>query len=263
MLSLERCTAACPESFPVGVFICIKGRIFGSSGCLQAEGNRQWRGPLLAVALRAGLAWTDPPPSLQESLRRAIALSLGTPPSDIVRLLVVSKMPEGVDPEQATSHIVEWEMEVRLSEEHGFLEVSSKLEAVADVSSLTAALFRNVLMGLSEVTLRWTELVMPPVEYNGSVLNLTVEQGMHSNVADTHDGNSETDNSALVSAVLLSLMAIPVLASILQFISADAQLRHQPPPAPGGPVPADLPEQRVHRRSKVRGSRSVIQERPS
>lgn len=210
------------------------------------------------------LAWTDPPPSLQESLRRALALSLGTPPSDIVRLFVVSKMPEGVDPEQATSHSVEWEMEVRLSEEHGFLEVSSKLEAIADVSSLTATLFRNVLMGLSEVTLRWTELVMPPVEYNGSILNFTADQGEHSNVADTHDGNSESDNSALVSAVLLSLTAIPVVASILNFISEDARLRRQPPPAREGPVPADLPElQRVHRRSKVRGSRSAIRERPS
>ncbi|CAE7539620.1 unnamed protein product [Symbiodinium necroappetens] len=80
---------------------------------------------------------------------RAIALSLGTPPSYIVRLLVVSKMPEGVDPEQATSHIVEWEMEVRLSEEHGFLEVSSKLEAVADVlaalAQLSCLVFRAVL----------------------------------------------------------------------------------------------------------------------
>eukprot|EP00439_Symbiodinium_sp_Y106_P079208 s227_g17.t3 len=254
MLSLERCTAACPESVPVGMFICIEGRMFGSSGCLQVEGNRHWR----------GLAWTDPPPSLQESLRRALALSLGTPPSDIVRLFVVSKMPEGVDPEQATSHSVEWEMEVRLSEEHGFLEVSSKLEAIADVSSLTATLFRNVLMGLSEVTLRWTELVMPPVEYNGSILNFTADQGEHSNVADTHDGNSESDNSALVSAVLLSLTAIPVVASILNFISEDARLRRQPPPAREGPVPADLPElQRVHRRSKVRGSRSAIRERPS
>ena len=114
------------------------------------------------------------------------------------------------------------------------------------------------------------------------------------------DTRQESDNSALVSAVLLSLTAIPVVArpqkvrafvqkitadapqaSILNFISEDARLRRQPPPAregrdgvlpvkaslaraAPGPVPADLPElQRVHRRSKVRGSRSAIRERPS
>ena len=78
------------------------------------------------------------------------------------------------------------------------------------------------------------------------------------------DTRQESDNSALVSAVLLSLTAIPVVArpqkvrafvqkitadapqaSILNFISEDARLRRQPPPAREGrdgvlPVKASL-----------------------
>ena len=110
------------------------------------------------------------------------------------------------------------------------------------------------------------------------------------------DTRQETDNSALVSAVLLSLMAIPVLARPQHHafvpeqgrctagLDSAVHLRRRAITSPAtpstrrtsywklktallcaapGPVPADLPEQRVHRRSKVRGSRSVIQERPS
>ena len=106
MFPLERCAAICPQpaaearktvedgqrllaiglqrSTPAGVFICIDGRFFGSSGCLQQENggtkrsrrgfssyvfsissrlpvrsllqaeSSQWRGPLLATAMRAG-----------------------------------------------------------------------------------------------------------------------------------------------------------------------------------------------------------------
>ncbi|OLP92765.1 hypothetical protein AK812_SmicGene25393 [Symbiodinium microadriaticum] len=62
--------------------------------------------------------------------RRAIALSLGTPPSDIVRLLVVSKMPEGVDPEQAGYSQEEEDLAVLV------LEVAEEDVAVAILPSL-------------------------------------------------------------------------------------------------------------------------------
>ncbi|CAE7707633.1 unnamed protein product [Symbiodinium pilosum] len=189
---------------------------------------------------------------------RAMAVSLGTLPSDIVRVLLVSETQEGSELDEAGLYIVEWELEVRSNEETGFQEVSENIENLANASSPVAVLFRNVLKALSDISLRWAIIAMKPVTYNGSVLNLTTVPGDPPHTPSDAGENLASDNSASVAAVLLSLMVIPVSASIMRFIFADQRVRRE---LPAGLVPADASElQKAQRRTKTKATRSMLQE---
>jgi len=183
----------------------------------------KWRGLLLAAAFRAGMSWLEPPESLQETLRRGVAVSLDITSSSIVRLQLASQFEKGVE-----ASTVEWELEVDLKA--AMLdrdEVLDSLVALSDKSSLVGLLFRNSLKGYASINVLWVDILMLPVAYNGSVFNVTgdifeVPSG----------GDTEADNSALVSGVLLAFVAIPVVASITQFLIVDRRVRRASIPSP-------------------------------
>lgn len=84
----------CPKpSVSLGVFICLFGHLFGSSGC-AADLSTQWRGQLLAAALRFGLSGLEEPSvdQLEDRLRRSLAVCIGVSASSIVRLRIVDLM---------------------------------------------------------------------------------------------------------------------------------------------------------------------------
>ncbi|CAJ1373106.1 unnamed protein product [Effrenium voratum] len=224
MMPAERCAAHCPGSSSAGHFICLHGRFFGSSGCQEA-GATAWRGPLLAAALHVGVTSRSPLSSevLQESLRRSLAVCLGMSSSSIVRLRVLDLVAEGQSPEVLAN--LELQFEVSLgAEQANFTEVAEGIEELTEVSTPAFLLLQNMMKGYFNIQIRWVEVAMRAVPYDGSILNLTLAPVSTGDSGDAAAEMQDQDGTATISGVVLSMTIIPVVAVWVRFILAERRV---------------------------------------
>ena len=227
MLHLERCSAVCQgPSTSVGHFVCLTGRFFGSSGCLDpAEAsNINWRGLLLAAALRVGFQSLQlfSEDELAENLRRSLAVCIGVASDSIVRLRVLDLTQGKSGEANVIGSELELEFEVSLGNELlNESEVSASIVDLGDVSSPVSLLFGNMLKGYFDIQVDWVELEMLPVTYSGSLLNFTnfTYPGTESTTAPTEDPDGTT--TTVVSGLVLSMAVIPVVAAWVRLIVAE------------------------------------------
>lgn len=213
----------CPKpSVSLGVFICLFGHLFGSSGC-AADLSTQWRGQLLAAALRFGLSGLEEPSvdQLEDRLRRSLAVCIGVSASSIVRLRIVDLMTGTSGFGEVREFDLEVELEVSLSDDVNETEVLAAIMDLEDMSSPLALLLRDILQGYFQIRVRWVEVSMEPVVYSGSLVNLT-GPGLLAGDSDVSLGDSDPDgHTTVASGVVLSMALLPIGAAWIRLVMAE------------------------------------------